>query len=395
MYAGDKVILRALEKKDIPYIYDYINDYSTYSSFTDSPVTPKSTESVEKWTDYDNPSIITFAVDDKDEGRFIGTCQLRDIDRLSGRCWLSILIGDKNSRGKGYGRDIMKLLLNYAFMELNMYKVSLRVYSDNPSAYSLYEKTGFTREGILKKEIYRKGKYMDQIQYSILKDMWMEKTSSGEGTAVENPPAEERISGSNTPPLMNNSESEAVPHDRKGADSFQYGAAVPSVSVLPVTSGDIGNLTEIYEDPEVYSFAEMNTGFPSDPSAFFSTETRRGFKKMFFMIKDEKRHDLIGFIAADIILKDRKANLTVFLRNRNSPDFISVSNALLIKTGKLFFSYLRITKISVSVSEDDILIDGLESSGFLPEVREKNHIFRDGRFRDTLIYSLTDEENRK
>src|SRR5262249_3278328 len=46
--------------------------------------------------------------------------------------WISIGIGDAENRGKGYGTDAMRLTLAYAFRELNLYRISLNVFSYNP-----------------------------------------------------------------------------------------------------------------------------------------------------------------------------------------------------------------------------------------------------------------------
>lgn len=166
----NNIVLRALELDDVSFISSYVNDYEIYSSFTDSAPTPKSLNFTKDWVIRNSPSIITFAIEEKDTNSIIGTCQLRNINEFNGTAWLSIIIGDSKVHGKGYGTTALNLLLQYAFNEKNLRKVTLRVYDDNPSAKRLYEKVGFIEEGVLKEEIYRKGKYCNQIQMSILKD---------------------------------------------------------------------------------------------------------------------------------------------------------------------------------------------------------------------------------
>lgn len=49
-------------------------------------------------------------------------------------------IWDKSNRGKGYGREVLTWMLEYGFMELNLHRVELEVYSFNKSAAEMYRK---------------------------------------------------------------------------------------------------------------------------------------------------------------------------------------------------------------------------------------------------------------
>ena len=68
-------------------------------------------------------------------------------------------MGDKEYWSKGYGSDALKLLIKFIFEEVNMNKIKLKVFSFNNRAIACYKKVGFKEEGILKKELYRSGKY--------------------------------------------------------------------------------------------------------------------------------------------------------------------------------------------------------------------------------------------
>jgi len=70
---------------------------------------------------------------------------------------------NKNYWGKGYGTDAMKVLMKFIFEDMNMNKIRLSVFSFNERAKRCYEKCGFQVEGILKKEIFKEGKYYDEI----------------------------------------------------------------------------------------------------------------------------------------------------------------------------------------------------------------------------------------
>jgi len=66
----------------------------------------------------------------------------------------------------------MRLMLRYGFMELNLNRVTLGVFANNPRAVRSYEKCGFVHEGCLREFLLRDGKYCDMLQMGILREEW-------------------------------------------------------------------------------------------------------------------------------------------------------------------------------------------------------------------------------
>ena len=67
----------------------------------------------------------------------------------------------------------MNALLSHAFNDLNLNRVYSEVFSDNPAlANQFYDKLGFQREGLLRQNAYKEGKYIDCVVIGILKDEW-------------------------------------------------------------------------------------------------------------------------------------------------------------------------------------------------------------------------------
>ncbi|CAG9621167.1 hypothetical protein BACCIP111883_01939 [Sutcliffiella rhizosphaerae] len=81
----------------------------------------------------------------------IGVTSLINIDTKNRNAECIIDIGDKKYWGKGYGTEALKLLIDYAFLELNLHRVSLRVFSFNEKAIHIYSKLGFEREALSEK----------------------------------------------------------------------------------------------------------------------------------------------------------------------------------------------------------------------------------------------------
>jgi RimJ/RimL family protein N-acetyltransferase len=67
----------------------------------------------------------------------------------------------------------MQLVLNYAFYELNLYRVSLSAFSYNPRAIHVYEKVGFKHEGRLRSAMFRDGERHDLVFMGVLRPDWL------------------------------------------------------------------------------------------------------------------------------------------------------------------------------------------------------------------------------
>ena len=100
----------------------------------------------------------------------IGNIKLDFYDNDANTIELGLLIGNKNYWGKGIGKQVCKLILEYAFNVLNIRKIYLAVYENNPGAKRLYEKLGFKIEGCLRKHIAVNGEYFDKYYMGIFKE---------------------------------------------------------------------------------------------------------------------------------------------------------------------------------------------------------------------------------
>ena len=61
--------------------------------------------------------------------------------------FLKFIIVDKTKRGKGYGKEMLNLALQYAF-QITGAKVQLNVFSENIVAKQCYEKVGFVERNV-------------------------------------------------------------------------------------------------------------------------------------------------------------------------------------------------------------------------------------------------------
>jgi RimJ/RimL family protein N-acetyltransferase len=117
-----------------------------------------------------------FIIHKLENDRSIGFIGLGGFAWNHGEAWVGIGLGERETWGKGYGTDAMRVILRYGFTELNLHRVSLGVFEYNPRAVRSYEKAGFIYEGRIRKQLLRNGKHWDVIQMGVLRDEWLEQT---------------------------------------------------------------------------------------------------------------------------------------------------------------------------------------------------------------------------
>ncbi|HTH16556.1 MAG TPA: GNAT family N-acetyltransferase [Magnetospirillum sp.] len=116
---------------------------------------------------------ILFGIRARETGDLVGHVGLYALNWVPRHAELRILIGEDYGRGKGWGTEATRMVIAYGFERLNLNKVWLGVNADNVAGVCCYEKAGMTREGTLRAEIFRNGRYYDAIRLSILRDEYL------------------------------------------------------------------------------------------------------------------------------------------------------------------------------------------------------------------------------
>lgn len=100
--------------------------------------------------------------------RPIGVTNLQAIDYRHGTAEFVIFIGAADARGKGYGTETARLMLDYAFTHLGLRNVMLTVYAYNPAARRAHEKAGFREFGRRRASVWMGGRLWDTIYMECL-----------------------------------------------------------------------------------------------------------------------------------------------------------------------------------------------------------------------------------
>lgn len=166
MQCLDEIYLRKMEVSDTDKIVEWRNKDRVRRNFVYQE--PFTTEGHLNWieTKVETSLVVQFIICEKGSGRAVGSVYFRDIDRLKGRAEYGIFIGEDDAVGKGYGTLAAKLALSYAFEELKLNYIFLRVFEDNTAARRSYEKAGFRlidgkKEDIVISGVVRRMTFMD------------------------------------------------------------------------------------------------------------------------------------------------------------------------------------------------------------------------------------------
>ena len=188
MIYGERIRLRRNERSDIPKFVDWLNDPEVrrYLSMT----LPISQANEEQW--FENMLKLPgdeqpFGIEIRDivpEGsndlwRLIGNCSFMDINRTARSAEVGLFIGDKSCWNKGYGTEVMHILLRLGFETLNLNRVYLRVDEANNGGIRAYEKAGFVHEGRCRQGIFESGEYRDMLLMSVLRSEWEPEGKTG------------------------------------------------------------------------------------------------------------------------------------------------------------------------------------------------------------------------
>jgi [ribosomal protein S5]-alanine N-acetyltransferase len=170
---GTKVYLRPLERADAAAVVPWFNDPDV-SRFS-LRYRPLTLQEQEQWLEQagrDERSVL-LGIALREDDRLIGTTGFHQLSFKDRGAVFGILIGAKAEWDKGYGSEATRLMVRYAFETLNLHRVTLYVFEYNARAIRTYEKIGFRREGLLRQENWREGRYWDTIVMGLLRDEWL------------------------------------------------------------------------------------------------------------------------------------------------------------------------------------------------------------------------------
>ncbi len=162
---GERVALGPIRKDLVPLYQRWFNDFHMLRTLGMRPG-PMTLEQEEGWYERasrESPDSVVFTIYERGSWQPIGTTGLGQIDFRNRTAEFGISIGEPAARGRGYGTETTRLVLDYAFTALGLNNVMLRVFEYNLAGRRAYEKAGFREIGRRRAARYMAGRYWDEI----------------------------------------------------------------------------------------------------------------------------------------------------------------------------------------------------------------------------------------
>lgn len=167
--------IRKLEKSDLPVLIQWAKDERTLIQWCGPvfgfPLTLDQLEEYYSASEYPEPPRYLFKYITH-ESRIVGMCELGNIDLRNGSGSVCRVFVDEEFRGKGIAKMLVNEVLKLGFVELNLNRIDLNVYSYNAGAIKCYEELGFVKEGVKRSSTKFGDEYWDCSIYSILREEW-------------------------------------------------------------------------------------------------------------------------------------------------------------------------------------------------------------------------------
>ena len=179
MIYGERIRFRGVEREDLPTFVKWLNDPEVRKGILIH--NPISQADEEDWFERMIKRPLdehVFGIEVRESGeqggletwKLIGTFAFDGIDWRNGSAEFGILIGEKSYWNRGYGTEAVRLLAQHGFRTLNLHRIYLHVFENNPRAIRAYEKAGFVHEGRERQTEFRDGRYIDVLRMSMLED---------------------------------------------------------------------------------------------------------------------------------------------------------------------------------------------------------------------------------
>lgn len=171
---GDRVALRPVEPEDLSFVRDGVN-HPRVRQAVGQPM-PSNLPTEERWYEeanrnHDVIQLLIWADDER-----VGAIELDPIDREDGTAELAFWIHPDHQE-RGYAREAVGLVVDYAFAELRLHKVTANAFATNEASRHLLADLGFAEEGIGREDAYLDGRYVDTHYFGLLADEWRDRRS--------------------------------------------------------------------------------------------------------------------------------------------------------------------------------------------------------------------------
>lgn len=175
---GQQVELRPIEEEDASLFQGWINNQKiSQYLLAYFPVTLMAEkEWIKKTSESKDDIVLTIAtVDLKANGlsrKPIGNVALNKISHKDSHATFGIFIGEEDYHGHGLGTEAARLIIGYAFEQLNLHRINSNALAFNERSIKMHLRLGFEKEGCQRQKIFKNGAYQDEIIFGLLRENW-------------------------------------------------------------------------------------------------------------------------------------------------------------------------------------------------------------------------------
>lgn len=161
---NSSLVLKTLTKEEIKNYYHWFNDQELTINMNKGHL-PNSInkQKIVYSKMHSSDSDIQLGIYKNNSSKILGLISLNNIDFIHRSASISILLGKISNSNKGIGSMSIKMLSEHAFNKLNLRKLKAGMWKTNIGSRLAFEKNGFKKEAILKKEFEINGKYVDSF----------------------------------------------------------------------------------------------------------------------------------------------------------------------------------------------------------------------------------------
>jgi len=168
---GENVNLRVMEKEDLPLFAEWFNKPEVFGEY--NPLRQTSRAEIEKDFEKGTLELTAFIIEKKDGSKIGFICHFT-LTHPAGKL---LEIGYSlvpNERGKGYCTEAVRIMVDYLFLSRDTMRIQACTDARNLASQKVLEKTGFKKEGTMRKYLFIRGQPRDACLYSILREEWKE-----------------------------------------------------------------------------------------------------------------------------------------------------------------------------------------------------------------------------
>jgi len=175
---GEQVLLRARTPDDVGFLQSLWDDAETWVLAQARPYVPESqarkARRLEAAGDEADPRNMWLIVEAGD--RAVGITGLSEIDLHNRRAQVAVTLLPE-ARGKGYGRDALAVLCDYAFRLRGLHRLDAETLATNVAMQRIAESLGFVREGLRRASDWQPGGWCDVVVYGLLAEEWRDRVA--------------------------------------------------------------------------------------------------------------------------------------------------------------------------------------------------------------------------